>query len=38
MAEFDCEIPVRGNSFFTHLNYDIQAIIYDYLELAALLA
>jgi hypothetical protein len=36
MAEFDCGVPVRDNSFFTHLNYDIKAIIYDYLDLPPL--
>jgi hypothetical protein len=33
VVEFDRGVPVRENPLFTHLKYDIRAIIYDYLDL-----
>jgi hypothetical protein len=33
VVEFDRGVPVRENPFFTHLNCDIRAVIYDDLDL-----
>ncbi|KAF1942414.1 hypothetical protein EJ02DRAFT_465780 [Clathrospora elynae] len=35
VASPDPAIPMRDNSFFTHLNYDVRVMIYEYLDPAA---